>query len=1224
MAAAMDMNDGGGISLTWGEPLLTCEWQQLPRTCPHPRPRTRRWRRWLGMDAQICCLLVVFSLLFRAVDAVSINSTGASFPANVYSEATFAYQFTQNVDLVTYRGLGSGVGKCNIMGYWNTGNTESVGVSDARKQLDTLICTDACSVTNACGGSNTVPRRGATSVLPLVDFGASDSVLGAADYASFPDLQMLPALAGAAVIVYNVPDLSPNNTVVLSRSTIAAIYMGKIRYWNHTSIMRDNVKNPPVARNLQTINKQIKVVIRTDSSGTSEIFSTALSLFDPTGGSSFAVNTGRGSMPKWCGQVTDEVHVMNITGCAAVGGGSKQITMSIVDSTNVVRAVSFACDATASAMMAAFSTASYGHSLNVTVTWSGAGGAYYMGYSDAATAGKNWYKPVVTAVPAGVKVVLTALQEGGYLNSHYNATYMVTPLIQSVWVSPTGSSMPFTVSFTAGTATYTTASVDANAASDLSGLLMSAINAVYSGAVASVSRAQKGSPWYEYKITFTAAAGAAGLSNFVATVSPGLPGLAGNVVMFAFQNYNNYPVFYDSAHPIGSPGSGRYTCYVKYLSYLPWSYYTGATNSGVIADVFTMPYSVGYSVLSDAMNSYLKMANMINLAGAVVSPSAYTVSSAVMDKGGNLDARFTATLADSSSVNAWPMSGLTYFIIRQNHHLGSCARRIQAMTYLYKYYYSQTVNQIALRLGFATLPGFIRDIVVSKLINSAFCSNGQLALAQYKTYPTALLTSNSFTYTVNSYISVYGALTQIDATTAYSVSSKEDSSMIWGQFDANPTNFGAAFTLLPSGREKMATYTDPDMLTFAFATVSAVGIYHLDAFTAKANAPLRVTPQILAGIFTGTIKMWSDPLLVAANAANGKFLPNTTITVVARSGSTDANAVFLRFLALNSPTFASQYAATMDPLLNPNYRTYNFPALQAAGRLVLVTQNLFVDNQVIAQDGTFGYYLHTTTPSSLVAWYCADTDRTCASPINPIDNGQSIATCMQDVSTVVNPSKRIYSYDLMTSKAPGCYPIVGTVDLSLYARQNPSTCNAVDASGASVVHRKIQWSAFMFNGSAIVNPLTTISAAPGTVAQRTMAYYTVCNLMCGSTIFGYQFCNYRDCGWSTGDFIQAISPCNPATQKRTVTYSLVGNTTCYQNPATMPPASILIDCDYVYAGSSVSSGVIAMAVIGIVSCAFIFYLTQKYSHEKVNHRALDFCCCASGVFSLACSAFFFV
>ena len=140
----------------------------------------------------------------------------------------------------------------------------------------------------------------------------------------------------------------------------------------------------------------------------------------------------------------------------------------------------------------------------------------------------------------------------------------------------------------------------------------------------------------------------------------------------------------------------------------------------------------------------------------------------------------------------------------------------------------------------------------------------------------------------------------------------------------------------------------------------------------------------------------------------------------------------------------------------------------------------------------------------------------------------------------------------------------------------------------------------MFNGSAIVNPLTTISAAPGTVAQRTMAYYTVCNLMCGSTIFGYQFCNYRDCGWSTGDFVQAISPCNPATQKRTVTYSLVGNTTCYQNPATMPPASILIDCDYVYAGSSVSSGVIAMAVIGIVSCAFIFYLTQKYSHEKVK------------------------
>ena len=80
------------------------------------------------------------------------------------------------------------------------------------------------------------------------------------------------------------------------------------------------------------------------------------------------------------------------------------------------------------------------------------------------------------------------------------------------------------------------------------------------------------------------------------------------------------------------------------------------------------------------------------------------------------------------------------------------------MTYLYKYYYSTTVNQIATRLGYATLPDFVRDIVIQKLINTAFCSNGQYALEAYKTFPTPLLSSSSFVATLNSYLSVYNAV----------------------------------------------------------------------------------------------------------------------------------------------------------------------------------------------------------------------------------------------------------------------------------------------------------------------------------------------------------------------------------------------------------------------------------------------------------------------------------
>ena len=110
------------------------------------------------------------------------------------------------------------------------------------------------------------------------------------------------------------------------------------------------------------------------------------------------------------------------------------------------------------------------------------------------------------------------------------------------------------------------------------------------------------------------------------------------------------------------------------------------------------------------------------------------------------------------------------------------------------------------------------------------------------------------------------------------------------------------------------------------------------------------------------------------------------------------------------------------------YRTYTFPQLQQANRLITAANNLFVDNNIIALDGTFGYYLQTTTPTANVAWFCSDDS--CISPsINPADNGHSIAKCQNDANTIVNPSRLLYSYDLMVSSSPGCYPIVGTVDM---------------------------------------------------------------------------------------------------------------------------------------------------------------------------------------------------
>ena len=135
--------------------------------------------------------------------------------------------------------------------------------------------------------------------------------------------------------------------------------------------------------------------------------------------------------------------------------------------------------------------------------------------------------------------------------------------------------------------------------------------------------------------------------------------------------------------------------------------------------------------MTDAKASGLPLARLINRAGNVVSASGSSVTYAVMELGGNLNSRLNALLVDGASDNVWPLTGYSYFLIRTNTHLGSCDERKAAMKFLYNFYYSYAVTEIALTLDYATLPGFIRNIVVSKLVNSAKCSTGEYALAQY-------------------------------------------------------------------------------------------------------------------------------------------------------------------------------------------------------------------------------------------------------------------------------------------------------------------------------------------------------------------------------------------------------------------------------------------------------------------------------------------------------------
>ncbi len=161
-----------------------------------------------------------------APGSVQINGAGATFPLPLYTEWTYAYQYVDPSVAINYQGIGSGGGKKAIID-------------------------------------------------GTVDFAGSDSLVTDAEYASGKDLQMYPAVAGAVVVIYNLSGLAATDpALILDRTTLVGIYNATIKNWNDPVIV---ALNPGLKDKLPA--KPITVVHRSDGSGTTEIFTKALTSF---------------------------------------------------------------------------------------------------------------------------------------------------------------------------------------------------------------------------------------------------------------------------------------------------------------------------------------------------------------------------------------------------------------------------------------------------------------------------------------------------------------------------------------------------------------------------------------------------------------------------------------------------------------------------------------------------------------------------------------------------------------------------------------------------------------------------------------------------------------------------------------------------------------------------------------------------------------------------------
>jgi phosphate transport system substrate-binding protein len=167
----------------------------------------------------LLALLLATPVAARAAD---LNGAGASFPFPIYSAWAYAFE-KETGSKVNYQSIGSG------------------------------------------GGIKQVTEG-------TVDFGASDDPLSLEDLAKAGLIQF-PAVLGGVVTVINLEGFE-SGRLVLSGQVLADIFQGRIVKWNDPAVAALNPGAPlPDA--------DINVVYRSDSSGTSAIFTNYLSSVSP-------------------------------------------------------------------------------------------------------------------------------------------------------------------------------------------------------------------------------------------------------------------------------------------------------------------------------------------------------------------------------------------------------------------------------------------------------------------------------------------------------------------------------------------------------------------------------------------------------------------------------------------------------------------------------------------------------------------------------------------------------------------------------------------------------------------------------------------------------------------------------------------------------------------------------------------------------------------------------
>ncbi len=224
------------------------------------------------------------------------------------------------------------------------------------------------------------------------------------------------------------------------------------------------------------------------------------------------------------------------------------------------------------------------------------------------------------------------------------------------------------------------------------------------------------------------------------------------------------------------------------------------------------------------------------------------------------------------------------------------------------------------------------------------------------------------------------------------------------QITERTVDFGASDA--PMTDEELAKAPSP--LLHVPMTLGAVTVtYNAGAL----KLPLRLTPDVIAGVFLGEITKWNDPKLTSLNP--GVKLPDAAISVVHRSDGSGTTAIFTEFLAATVPRWKEKVGAG---------KSVSFPVGMGA------KGNEGVAGQLKTSPGAFGY---------VELAYAIETKLPYASVQNKA--GQFVEPSLDGITAAAAGAAPAMPNDMrafiVNASGEGAYPISGFTYILFYKNQ---------------------------------------------------------------------------------------------------------------------------------------------------------------------------------------------